>query len=453
MTNSTATQTPEKCAPKLFVEGKAYPPCLLLKSPLHSKPKQNKSCLSPALKKVHNKEKPVNSTKPAAAATKRYLQLPLKTHPEESKILYKSRASSASPKTNSCVAKHCHSTLIVPGSSRSSHSPAMKRAKSSSSESLQIASSSNSRSPSISIASTTSSGFELCTDTFAISSALKSADSSPNSALAILANDASDWISLLDNDEETTMAPSRERWQWESPIIVVDDDSNDTFVRFAQLEEDEAFARQLQAQFDMEVQQSENTRPSHATRENSAPEFCGLPGCGEYEALLAASDIGYCGQPGCRAYQHRNGMLSPEVIDPVLHHLQRFFDATDGLRRRDMRTRSHSRHRATSIYLDAGANDGNDYEDLLAFEESQGSAVAQRKLSSTDINRLPTKLFDPKHAAEKTQCHICFNDYSPNEKLRILPCLHDYHCQCIDRWLKGNSSCPICRVDVNLETD
>lgn len=40
---------------------------------------------------------------------------------------------------------------------------------------------------------------------------------------------------------------------------------------------------------------------------------------------------------------------------------------------------------------------------LLDFEERQGSAVAQGKLSNSDINRLPIKTFDPEHAAGKTQ--------------------------------------------------
>ncbi|XP_067860794.1 uncharacterized protein si:ch211-59o9.10 isoform X2 [Heptranchias perlo] len=449
MTSSTATQTPKKCAKQLFVEGKADSPCLRLKSPAHLKPKQNTSCPTPTSKSVYSKEKSTKSTKTASAATKRYLQL-------------SSRDSCASPvKSNCCVATSCHSPSTVPGSS---YSPAAKKVKSSRSQTLPIAGSSNS-SPSVSKVNNarlkenqlldsgkSSSGLELCTGGIAISSALMSTDSSPNSALAVLANGAADWIDLLDESDDETVAPSREQWRWESPILVIDDDSTDAYVRFAQLEEDEAFARQLQAQFDKEVRQQStgNTRRQFpTTSRNNFLEFCGLPGCGEFGDLLA-SDIGYCGKPGCSEYQRGNGMSHAEVFDPVLHDLQRFFEQTNG--RRDRRTRRHSRHRATSIYLPEGANDGNDYENLLAFEERQGSAVARKKLNSAEINRLPTKLFDPAHAAEKTQCHICFNDYSPREKLRILPCLHDYHSLCIDRWLKENSSCPICRVDVNLES-
>ncbi|XP_078091397.1 uncharacterized protein LOC144507861 isoform X2 [Mustelus asterias] len=438
MTNSAATRTPEKRAKRLFVEdSEAFPSCLLLNRPVSLKTKQKES--SPNSKRV-------KATK--TATTKR---LPSKISVAESKLFSKSRGSGASPvNTSCCVATSCYSPSTVSNSRRS---PAMKRAKSSS-ESLSAASCSNSRSSSLSThlkenGSTDSaqapSAFGLCASGFAIASALKSAASSPNSPLAILANGASEWIDLLDDDE--TGALPREQWE-PSVIVVDDDDSTDRFVHFAQLEEDEAFARQLQAQFDMEAHQSENARPASATRESSFPEFCRLPGCGEYGALLASSDIGYCGMPGCSEYPFRSGTLSPAVVEPVLHDLQRIFDETNVRRRR----RRRSRHRNSSFYVDESVNDGNDYEELLAFEERQGSAVVQRKLSSAEINCLPAKLFDPEHAAGKTQCYICFNDYVPREKLRILPCLHDYHSQCIDRWLKGNSSCPICRVDVNLDT-
>nr|XP_043873636.1 RING finger protein 44 [Solea senegalensis] len=90
---------------------------------------------------------------------------------------------------------------------------------------------------------------------------------------------------------------------------------------------------------------------------------------------------------------------------------------------------------------------GNDYEALLAFEERQGS-VASRKLSRREIQRFPTKSFEGASGGGNTQCQICFCDYTDGEKLRILPCFHDYHVKCIDRWLKDNTTCPICRANL-----
>ncbi|KAG8012962.1 E3 ubiquitin-protein ligase RNF38, partial [Nibea albiflora] len=84
---------------------------------------------------------------------------------------------------------------------------------------------------------------------------------------------------------------------------------------------------------------------------------------------------------------------------------------------------------------------------LLAFEERQG-AVVSRKLSRSEIQRFPTKTFQTATGAGHTQCQICFCDYADGEKLRMLPCFHDYHVQCIDRWLKDNTTCPICRANL-----
>ncbi|XP_059843677.1 uncharacterized protein si:ch211-59o9.10 [Hypanus sabinus] len=425
------TGTPQKCAKQLFVEGKASSPFLQQKTSVCSK--QNESALSSLLGKKSTKSNTASSSTRKGSASKKY-------HAEKLKVSLKSRDSSFSPVQTNWVNRNCHSSSTV---SSSSHSPAMKRAKTST-----ASSSSSRRASNISLKENecvhsvrTSLSFVKLPMNTSVSPVLKPAESSGS---VTLTNGLSDWIDLL--DDSTDIVASSE-WSTDSPIVI-DDDLADNYVRFAQLEEDEAFARHLQAQFDLEAQSPEHRSQFHATRENSFHGFCGLPGCGEYADLLASADIGYCGKPGCREYQHRNDMLASEVIDPVPHDLQRFFVTTG----RNRRNRRHSRHQTTSMYINEDINDGNDYEDLLAFEESQGSAVAQKKLSNADINRLPIKFFDPKCAAGKTQCHICFNDYSSGEKLRILPCLHDYHSQCIDRWLKGHISCPICRVDVNLES-
>lgn len=114
------------------------------------------------------------------------------------------------------------------------------------------------------------------------------------------------------------------------------------------------------------------------------------------------------------------------------------------------RPRSRSRRQPQHLPLDLfNDGQGNNYEALLAFEEGQGSAIPKNVLSKREIERLPTKAYNPAHSAGKTECQICFCEYTEGEQLRMLPCLHDYHVKCIDRWLKENVTCPICRADVS----
>ncbi|KAJ3156897.1 E3 ubiquitin-protein ligase rnf13 [Geranomyces michiganensis] len=48
-------------------------------------------------------------------------------------------------------------------------------------------------------------------------------------------------------------------------------------------------------------------------------------------------------------------------------------------------------------------------------------------------------------------CALCLSDYAPGERVRELPCLHQYHASCIDPWLaNGRRTCPICSRVVRI---
>ncbi|KAJ5915230.1 hypothetical protein N7454_011125 [Penicillium verhagenii] len=47
-------------------------------------------------------------------------------------------------------------------------------------------------------------------------------------------------------------------------------------------------------------------------------------------------------------------------------------------------------------------------------------------------------------------CPICTDDFIKGQDLRVLPCQHQFHPECIDPWLVNVSgTCPLCRIDLN----
>ncbi|PWY64269.1 hypothetical protein BO70DRAFT_280808, partial [Aspergillus heteromorphus CBS 117.55] len=47
-------------------------------------------------------------------------------------------------------------------------------------------------------------------------------------------------------------------------------------------------------------------------------------------------------------------------------------------------------------------------------------------------------------------CPICTDDFIKGQDMRVLPCNHQFHPECIDPWLVNVSgTCPLCRIDLN----
>ena len=48
-------------------------------------------------------------------------------------------------------------------------------------------------------------------------------------------------------------------------------------------------------------------------------------------------------------------------------------------------------------------------------------------------------------------CVICLIDFQEGDSVRMLPCLHRFHRECVDRWMTTQScTCPYCRHDPRI---
>ncbi|XP_064032784.1 E3 ubiquitin-protein ligase RNF38 isoform X1 [Pogoniulus pusillus] len=104
---------------------------------------------------------------------------------------------------------------------------------------------------------------------------------------------------------------------------------------------------------------------------------------------------------------------------------------------------------AFSFELDVEDGEVENYEALLNLAERLGEAKP-RGLTKADIEQLPSYRFNANnHQSEQTLCVVCMCDFESRQLLRVLPCNHEFHAKCVDKWLKANRTCPICRADAS----
>ncbi|CAM9320139.1 unnamed protein product [Scytosiphon promiscuus] len=90
---------------------------------------------------------------------------------------------------------------------------------------------------------------------------------------------------------------------------------------------------------------------------------------------------------------------------------------------------------------------GEDYQALLDLDENN-DVPSTVGASEGEIRRNPSFLVRepaPDSVVKPKSCSICLYPFKPRERVRIIPCLHQFHTECIDPWLRQNAICPVCK--------
>ncbi|KAM0924066.1 hypothetical protein ACQ4PT_005072 [Festuca glaucescens] len=64
-------------------------------------------------------------------------------------------------------------------------------------------------------------------------------------------------------------------------------------------------------------------------------------------------------------------------------------------------------------------------------------------------NRVPSYAYEHAEVGAAAECAVCLGEVEKGDSVRRMPlCLHVFHTECIDQWLRSHATCPICRCSV-----
>ncbi len=60
------------------------------------------------------------------------------------------------------------------------------------------------------------------------------------------------------------------------------------------------------------------------------------------------------------------------------------------------------------------------------------------------FDQIETIVYEPYFDLASSSCTVCLGEYQAEQVLKVLPCFHTYHSECIKEWFHKNNVCPVC---------
>ncbi|CAB1345659.1 unnamed protein product [Coregonus sp. 'balchen'] len=72
--------------------------------------------------------------------------------------------------------------------------------------------------------------------------------------------------------------------------------------------------------------------------------------------------------------------------------------------------------------------------------------AAKKAISKLQVRTI--RKGDQETESDFDNCAVCIEGYKPNDVVRILPCRHLFHKNCVDPWLLDHRTCPMCKINI-----
>ncbi|XP_047336651.1 probable E3 ubiquitin-protein ligase ZFP1 [Impatiens glandulifera] len=94
------------------------------------------------------------------------------------------------------------------------------------------------------------------------------------------------------------------------------------------------------------------------------------------------------------------------------------------------------------------------YEELLALGERIGHVNTGLSENMVTKSLTVSVYCSSDHCQEELKCVICLEEYkNMDEVAKMKTCKHDFHVNCIKKWLSMKNMCPICKTSTSMASD